>query len=72
MGIEAVAKKLIRFGAITSADRARCAEKGPAGEADADRDEGLFCQTAFEFLPPVLFIEVSGFIISDTLSLAAE
>ena len=60
MRIETVAEELVCAGAIALADGAGGIVEGPAGYGDAKWDEGFFFETAGEFLPAVLIIEISG------------
>ena len=59
MRIQTVAEELVRAGAITLTDGASSIVEGPAGYGDAKRDERFFFEAAGEFLPAILFEEVS-------------
>ncbi len=59
MGIETVAEELVGAGAIALADGSAGVVEGPAGQGDAEGDEGFFFEAAGEFLPAIFVVEIS-------------
>ena len=64
MRVEAVAEVLVRAGAVALAHGTRGVEEGPAGQADAEGDEGFFFEAAGELLPAVFVKEIAGMVVS--------
>lgn len=50
---------MVRAGAVALADGAARVVEGPAGDGDAEGDEGLFFEAAGEFLQAVFVVEIA-------------
>lgn len=60
MRIKAVAEELVGLGTVALTNRAYGAEEGPAGEADAEGDEGFLSEATGYLLPALFVIEIAG------------